>query len=370
MPATLPAPRRTPRRLAASLLAAASAAAPSLAAPPLYRITEVGIAEGFEQAWPAGISDHGEVVGQMERPSPDLGICPFVWSPTSGLHRCDTVYPRASLNVRGINRNGLVAAQRYDGSKRPYPFTWSPVGGFKRLERPGPGTWASVFAVNNAGEVVGSSNSGAGLTAAVWRPGLGLVELRPAGYDGSVGYDINKHGAVAAQLMVGFTIRPGVIDRDGQATEFPCLGNVAGDCTGRSWGLNNIGQVVGEHQYPDDWQTHGFVWSAAGGIQALTAGGPYAAFSSHARDINDRGEAVGTMSGRIDGVEKNGPFRWDAADGAHFLADLIDPADPLAGRVRFLPNTTIAINQAGTIVLTGWIDNVFDARALVLTPVR
>lgn len=360
-------------RWAATIVAmcAAGATGTALAAPPLYRIVEVGVVQGFEQVWAVDINDNGEVLGQMEMAPPDLRICPFIWRPDTGLHPCRKVYPAASMNVRALNRNGLAAAQRYDRAGDPYPFTWSPAGGFKRLERPGPGTTASVSGVNEAGDVVGSTNPGGGLRAAMWRRSGELIDRHPTGYDGSIGYGINKHGDISGQIMRGIKMEAGLIARDGTVTVFPCLDNVvADDCNGRAWALNNLTQVVGEHQYPGDWRNHAYLWSASTGMRQLTAGGPYAAFSSSASDINDRGEVVGTMSGRIDGVDRSGPFRWSEEDGVHALADLIAPTDPLAGRVSFLRNSATAINRWGAILANAYVDGVFDARALVLVPQR
>lgn len=77
------------------------------------------------------------------------------------------------------------------------------------------------------------------------------------------------------------------------------------------------------------------------------------------------------MSGRLNGAEVNGPFRWTAASGARYLVDLIDPADPLAGRIQFLSSPeNVAINRWGVIVTNAYIDRIYEVRTLVLTPVR
>lgn len=344
------------------------------AAPPSYRIVDLGAQPGFEDMWVSGIDDSGQVVGVLEQSSADGGgWCPYVWQPKTGVHRCETPLPAYSgrLYVNGINRAGVVAATRYDKGHASHAFEWSLHDGFQRLEKPGPGSLTTASHINDGGAVVGSATFGGPPHAVVWRPVDGLVDLHPPGYASSVGYGISDTGVVVGQAAkVEYWNRPVKIDSPGQFTVLPCLDNVMGDCSGRATAINMHAQVVGESQYSGDWVYHAFIWDSARGMLDLTAGGPYASLTSTAADINEMGQVVGIMSGRINGVLLLGPFYWSPSDGARFLADLIDPADPLAGRVEFLPDTAVAINRWGVIVVNAWVDDIYHARALVLTPVR
>jgi uncharacterized membrane protein len=357
---------------AAVLMTAMAASAWAQTELPLYRVTDLGAQDGFQDVWAVDINDGGDVVGQMDEAPPSNGICPFIWQPATGLHRCEAVLPSMSVDVQGISRNRRVAAHRYDRAHSPRAVAWTLHDGFLPLPRCLPGGWTRASGINNADEMAGSCVTPSGLHAIVWRPDGSIVDLHPAGYSTSQGVGINQQGQLAATLELGIGDSiAGMIDRDGHATQFPCLGNAAAGCFASSYALNDRGQVVGASQYAGDWKTHGFIWSANEGIQQLTAGGPYSDFGSHALDINDRGEVVGMMSGRLsDGVWRGGAFRWTAASGARFLVDLIDPADPLSGRIEFLSYSSVAINRWGAIVANAYVDGIYEVRALVLTPVR
>lgn len=358
----------TRRLLALAALLAGSAAA--FAAPPLYRITDIGMVEGFGRVFPIDINDHGDVLGVMEQSLPARGARPFVWRPASGLQVGDRLYQAGWLDLVAGNNRGLALAQRYDAFHQLHPFTVSAAGGFRRLQRPAPGSWATAHGLNDAGEVVGSVTDNVQQHAVVWRPGVGLVDVHPAGFQFSAGHAINRHGDIAATLVEWHITKAGLIDRQGHATVFPCLDNVVGDCRAEASALNDVGQVVGSSQQHGGWRTQAFIWSAADGTRSLMAGGLYADCTSSTQDVNDRGEVVGTLAGTVDGVPVSGPFRWHADDGVGLLADLIDPADPLAGRVRFIMSGRVRINGPGTIVLTGWIDGAPEIHGLVLVPVR
>lgn len=366
-----------PRHLGISLLALLTLSWAHLnaaAAPPMYRVTALEKPEGFHWMWVADINDRGEVLGLLERPYGDLGQCVFIWRPETGTHLCKTVLPQNSVHVRSLNLYRQASGEQVEGTGRGRPITWSLKDGITHLPELGTGEGDNTaYGINDHGEVAGGSSPGLGRHAIVWLADGTLVDRNPADYDGSQAYGINERGDIAVELVrtePEFSTKAGVIDYQGQATEFPCLGNVPGDCFARSFALNNRGQVVGDSHYDQDRLEHAFIWSANWGIRQLTAGGPYKRFHSSASDINDRGEVVGAMHGEIDGVSLRGPFRWDATDGTHFLVDLIDPTDPLAGRLQLITSRTPKINRWGFIVVNGYIDGVLEPRTLILSPVR
>lgn len=352
---------------------ALSSVSPAMAAPPVYRIVALDAQPGFEDMWVSDIDDSGQVVGTLEQAAADGGgWCPYVWQPKTGVHRCETPLPAFSgrVSAHGINRAGTVVATRHDKGHAPHAFEWSLHDGFQRLDKPVPGSYTTALGINEGGVVVGHATYGGPTHAVVWPATGGVVDLHPPGYESSVGYGISDTGVVVGHVSeVSYAPQPVKIDAPGQFTVLPCLDNMMGDCTGHASAINTHAQVVGESQYAGDYKYHAFIWDSAHGMSDLTAGHPYATLSSSASDINERGQVVGTVSGRIDGVLVQGPFYWSTGDGIHLLADLIDPADPLAGRVEFL-STAVAINRWGAVAVNGWVDGVYRARALVLVPGR
>jgi hypothetical protein len=67
-------------------------------------------------------------------------------------------------------------------------------------------------------------------------------------------------------------------------------------------------------------------------------------FATPATTVNNRGEVIVCSM-----------FRWSAEDGLMVLPDLIDPADPLVGRVQFAGSAVI--NNGGEIAITGQLDD-------------
>jgi hypothetical protein len=111
-------------------------------------------------------------------------------------------------------------------------------------------------------------------------------------------------------------------------------------------------------------RTHPFVWSAASGSLHLANGTPFFDRSPYATDINDSGQVVGSMQ---DLHGARGLFYWDTAEGMHDMAGLIDPNDPLLGRLSFT-DPFPHVNRWGHVVVSGRIDGV--EHALLLAPVR
>ena len=120
---------------AAVLMAAMAAPASAQAELPLYRVTDLGPQPGFEDVWAVDINDRGDVLGYLEDDVPQTTLCPFIWHPATGMHRCEVMLPPSSLDVRRLNRDRQVAAIRYDRQPTPYAFTWSLHDGYRRLAK-------------------------------------------------------------------------------------------------------------------------------------------------------------------------------------------------------------------------------------------
>ena len=113
-------------------------------------------------------------------------------------------------------------------------------------------------AINDNGQAVGSSG-----TCAAFDPNSGL-------------YLTENHA---------------VLWQNGTVTDLGNLGGTGANGGNHACAINNQGQVVGHSELPDDTTFHGFLWTAATGMQDLgTLPGD---FASNGNSINDRGEVVG-----------------------------------------------------------------------------
>jgi probable HAF family extracellular repeat protein len=151
-------------------------------------------------------------------------------------------------------------------------------------------------AINDAGWIagVGTSDSRAE-SAFLWKPGTGLVYLTaPAGYP-----------------------------------------------TSQAWGINNVGDVVGQSRFdPNSSNAHATLWRGGSAID-LGVLGPNGDFSrySRANDINDAGVIVGDAEPSV-GTSTRLGFRWTPLTG---MVALPVPANTRISEAR-------AINSAGQIV--------------------
>src|SRR5436190_1483861 len=172
--------------------------------------------------------------------------------------------------------------------------------------------------INNAGQVSGYSYSGTSNHAA--RFTNGLVEdlgVIPGG-EISTGWGINGLGDVVgdSQYSVnGGSIRHAALFRNGTVTDLgflPGWGNYA-----RANGINNLGEVVGHSGTSLDTNvTHAFIWDEMNGMRDLaTLGGAYAkAFSiNNSSKVTGRADTGGGFGSNFHA------FIWDAAGGMRDL---------------------------------------------------
>jgi probable HAF family extracellular repeat protein len=245
-------PRRAHHATLTKLLIAAVFAAclvvPDAAAQvPRYTVTDIG---PFE---PRGVNDVGQATG------------------------------RAIINGRGF-------AALYDGA-------------FKTINPPGAAS-AEAWAVNNRGQAIGTAfycdivdgNCVNGRSRAFIYRGGAFTTLGTLGGRDSFGSDINDAG-----LAVGASSTPGPApDRSGDSQAFSSssgqldnIGAKLGVGGSRASAVNSAGQVLGH--FGDRNGSGEFLYDTRDGTFSLF---PVGGFS---RDLNDRGEVVGGLSGNDDG---------------------------------------------------------------------
>lgn len=142
------------------------------------------------------------------------------------------------------------------------------------------------------GVVVGASHStGADFnTPVVWYGGTAHALPLLPGEDGGVAEEINILGVIAGWQGSYSNQISCIWYWNGSGYTAVNLGNFGGDY-GNSYGINNLGQVVGVELYPGNIHGPGFLWDYRHGLQALPLLPPDTDAATY--NINDFGQIVG-----------------------------------------------------------------------------
>jgi probable HAF family extracellular repeat protein len=296
-----------------------------------------------------------------------VGIQPFLWSAATGTRWWDTLLTSGRNDLGALNNRGRVVgthqAQDGSGTFTSQAFVWTEAYGVRLIGGLMPGGNSFGHAINDRAQVAGTAIAADGAPHLfVWSGSQGMVDHHPVDALGSYGHAINLFGQVAGMMVLtDGRQRAIIVEPNGHWRRLGCIGADNGQaCHSQALGINDRGEVVGVSG--TGARSHGFIWSAEAGMRDIAAGSPYAGAQVKAQAINAAGQVVGSLM--VQNFYR--AAYWDAANGLHDIADLIDPADPLAGRVKYtLP---VGINATGQIALSGEIDG--EQHAMVLTPVR
>jgi probable HAF family extracellular repeat protein len=202
--------------------------------------------------------------------------------------------PGAELSVAtGVNNRGEVAGWFTESCPVhgfcERPFVWD--NGLRTLPTPPEVPHARARGINDAGTVVGHTTL-LGLQAVAWKDG----QYTPLGFEGEA-IRINRRGDIACTARVGGFQRACLL-RDGVLHEFGTFGGT----TSHAMELNDRGQVTGTAAVANgDWRA--FVWENGTMSNLGTLGGAY----SLAYSINDRGVVVGYSS---NAAGQTSAFEW------------------------------------------------------------
>jgi probable HAF family extracellular repeat protein len=322
-----------------------------------YTITALGVLRGDSSSASNQINSSGQVVGcsdtstQNDPCSGGYSSHAFLWNSKKGMKDLGTLHGDSTSSAFGVNDPGEVVGYSQNEQNVAHAFLWRSKGGMVALPKLPGGTTNFAVAINAAGVIVGASdfqNSNGNQDAVMWTADgkihdLGTVE----GAQYSQGNGINSRGRVSGQCSntsgaFVWTKKMGIRTLEGL---------VSGGST-VSFGINNIGTVVGNAQATDG--THPVLWTANGKIRDLgtLAGGFGTAFGS-----NDLNQIVGYSTTASDDSHA---FLWTSKKGIQDLNDLI-PTN--SGWVLVWGS---AINNAGQI--TGWGTINGENHAYLLTP--
>ncbi len=411
-----------------------------------YKAIDVGTFGGPNSSFvlpsPTGrvLSNNGTAVGGADTSTPDP-LCLYFNSDcyvSNGFKWQDGFTTKLDA-LPGVNNNafafwvsdsGLVAGESENGID---PLTggpaleaiiWGKDGFMNELGTFG-GNDSFSSAVNSLGEVDGVALNtipdpygsvffmpGATQSRAFrWTQSQGLQDLGTLGGPDSGAFLINENGQISGwsftnstvNSTTGFPTLDPFFWENGKMLDMGTLGGVLG----RSFALNNRGQVAGFSDLAGDQSCHPFLWDKTGGMKDLgTLGGD----SGQAYFVNDAGEVVGSanLAGAFgcDNGAQNHAFLWrngvmtdlgapdgDTCSGAAAInskgqivgggddcnsglqhAFLSEDGGPAVALDTLIPpklglqlTDAVYINDSGEIAALGTISN-GDIRAFVLIP--
>ena len=386
------------------------------------------------------LSNNGTAVGGADTSTPDP-LCLYFNSDcyvSNGFKWQDGFTTKLDA-LPGVNNNafafwvsdsGLIAGESENGID---PLTggpaleaivWGKDGFINELGTFG-GNHSFSSAVNSRGEVDGVALNtipdpygsvffmpGATQSRAFrWTQSQGLQDLGTLGGPDSGAFLINENGQISGwsftnstvNSTTGFPTLDPFFWENGKMLDMGTLGGVLG----RSFALNNRGQVAGFSDLAGDQSCHPFLWDQSGGMKDLgTLGGD----SGLAYFVNDAGEVVGSanVTGAFgcDNGAQNHAFLWrngvmtdlgapdgdtcsgavainskgqivgggDDCNGGLLHAFLSEDGGPAVSLDTLIPSNLglqlmygVYINDAGEIASVGAISN-GDIRAFVLIP--
>ncbi len=233
----------------------------------------------------------------------------------------------SSINARGetVGAAGNSEIDPLTGSPEFIAVLWKE--GISKLGTLG-GNQSVANAINDRGQVVGAglnaildplsndfSNKYLFVPAAtqahafLWSEAEGIQDLGTLGGPDSTAAFVNQRGQIAGQSYTNATINPITLRptqdpffwENGKMVDIGTLGGTFG----KSVGMNNRGQVVGDSNVAGDQADHAFLWDKEEGLKDLGTLGDYSV-SSLANWINDAGEIVGES----DSLTASRGFLW------------------------------------------------------------
>ncbi len=324
-----------------------SVATQALAAPPRYRVIDLGdLPGGNSYSIAYGINNLGQVVG-----SGNLGGASapnaFLWENGSMSYLGDLPGGVERSEAFAINDAGRIVGWGYNDVASTRAVMWENGTIYELGDLPGGSPEARALDVNASGNIVGWSSTSPSIQATMWEGDTlsGVAGGSPTTYANSIAYAINDRNQVVGSVpwASGLGNRAVLWDSDGTVTELGAIG-VINDVS-QANDINNLGLIIGNSKIDlagGAFVTHAAMWDN-GNIIDLGDLSADTEVRSDALGVNDNGLVVGWS---IDGASSRATL-WQ--DGTIYnLNDLLDPADPLSATTVLIQATDI--NNSGQIV--------------------
>jgi len=239
----------------------------------------------------------------------------------------------------GINDQNEVAGA-YNTPVAMRPFRAVRRAGVQELALPPGGTGGVAYAINEVGEAAGYASGTAGVQPVWWTRRGEVRLLQSVGTDTARALDLNDRGDVVG--VSGDAVRTAVVWP--QKGGIVSLGTLAGFTHSEAVSISENGTVAGVAIGAGEFvnRSRGVLWPSGGGapqdLGALSGG-----VDTRARDVNNRGEVVGTSSS----ANGDRAFVWTASTGMQDLNTLVT----IPGLVM---TDALSINRKGDIVVMGY----------------
>jgi probable HAF family extracellular repeat protein len=354
------------RRLAVLLVAGGLTSLSTLAhAQVSYTITDLGKLSGTAGCSAAAIGDDATVVGDC---GGSLNETAFVWR--NGVMSALGRLPKGNYAVaHASNAQGAIVGEGDTGDFRPHPILYR---GGAVIDIDATGGNARAIHITSRGVIVGDYSKGFGnvssWSAVIWterpsQPGrFDRVSLAPyPGGDAKVRYGYatgaNDHAQVVGWVQNSLFGQMGAFWDNDAGHTLSLLAPLPGDWTSIAWGMNDLGQAVGESHPPA--HTQAVLWLDDAAHTPVALGALPGDTDSTASAINAQGQVIGA-SVSADGQRR--PFLWQSGVMTE-LGALLD-----ATGAGWVIQDVASINNLGQIVGTGLYQG--QPRAFVMTPSR
>lgn len=315
--------------------------------------------------YPFGYEDSGGNInssGQIIATSPN-GTRPIMSGPNGGQFRFLTDSMAIGISV---NDSGMATGAYRGSSTQPYrTFKYDPTSGSMDIDLPS-GSNSKGLGINNLGNIVGAFNATSSAPEhAFFYDGcfhdIGTLGGSPT--SSSAAYSINNSNQITGWTDTLTTNSTGngahlaFFYSNGVMHSLGSLGHNTGNPDGYSeaFGINSLGQVVGDSMVGTNLPYHGFISDPNGGTLHDVGTIPGATVP-YLFSVNDHGESVGYASmtdGSSHGIYSNG----------HTMMDLNNLIPQGSG---FVIVSAHGINNSDQISAIG-VDSIGQTHALFLT---
>jgi len=187
------------------------------------------------------INDSNRVAGVRYRASDEA----FLWDPTKDTLRSLGFLPGGDASeARDINNLDHITGWATVGGGAQHVFLWTRSGGMSDLGIPEGSSQAFAEAINDEDEIVGEADLGSS-NLFYWSPGTGYKILQTLG-GGGYALDINGTGVIVGSCTVPNTSLLHAVLWPDRLSAPQDLGTLPGGTTAFAFGINNLGQVVGQ----------------------------------------------------------------------------------------------------------------------------
>jgi probable HAF family extracellular repeat protein len=241
-------------------------------------------------------------------PAVALGLLLSVTGWTQAQYRFSKIDVPGATRTEAVGNSTHEIVGDFDDATGTHGFVLN-KGAFATIDAPGGVNGTIINGINARGQLAGSYIDAGGMFHGFFDNKGYFTTLYPPGSIRTVCGFINAQGQVVGTYRDANTTRHGFIWRNGTFTIFnvpgddPVLGTLA-------FGINDIGEVVGDYVNKNDQHRYGFLRSRKGDFTTFDV--PNSAFTI-GEGINNAGTIVGYYADQVNGLEhgfvlKNGVF--------------------------------------------------------------